>query len=411
LEEAESGDQMPDDTGIPARRLGAKHMLDQFQLYRERFPAKGESSLARHWRYADEAELHGQWFAVQWHLSRILEETQNDVAALRRRSRAYAETQQWERAVADLERIDSQDSSTWPDWQLAGDANRKLKRWSVALANYRRALETNRDSAYLLTGAVDAAAELAEWDAVEEYLRRLAQQHPDSHEILTQLAAVSLHRGDVPAYVENCHRLIEKSAKETNPQIANAVSWTCSLSEQPVAPEAALRLAETARNSDLTSDRYANTLAAALYRLKRYTEAVEVLEQARRMRTTNVFTAAERAFRPPMTQESTAVGRQVPYVDPSGADSLQLYQSSRGSVWDWLYLAMAQFHLGKLDDAKRSLDVAECWFGECGLATEAATRKRAANSEIGPYDLSLIPWSRRLELQILRGQARRLITH
>jgi tetratricopeptide (TPR) repeat protein len=164
-----------------------------------------------------------------------------------------------------------------------------------------------------------------------------------------------------------------------------------------------------ARESDPNSDRYANTLAAAFYRLGRYTEAVELLEQARRMRTTSVFTAAEETLRPPMTLESTAIARQVPFSVPSGADSVQLYQSSRGSVWDWLYLAMAQFHLGRLDDAKRSLDAAECWFGECGLAAETATGGRAGGRESGPYDLSLIPWPRRLELQILRGQARRLI--
>jgi len=408
-EEAESGDQMPDDTTRVARRLGARHMLDQFQLYRERFPSNGEPSLARHWRDADEAELLGQWFAVQWHLSRILEETQNDGSALRRRSRAYAETQQWEQVVADLQRIETQGSATLSDWQLAGDANRKLKRWNVALAAYQRALKSNPDSAHLLSGAVEAAAELAEWDAVEDYLQRLVKQHPDSHEILTQLAAVSLHRGDLPTYAENCRRLVEKFAKATDPQIANVVSWTCSLSEQPVAPEAALRFAEMARKSDPNSDRYANTLAAAFYRLGRYTEAVELLEQARRMRTTSVFTAAEETLRPPMTLESTAISRQVPFSVPSEADSVQLYQSSRGSVWDWLYLAMAQFHLGRLDDAKRSLDAAECWFGECGLAAETATGGRAGGRESGPYDLSLIPWPRRLELQILRGQARSLI--
>ena len=388
--------------------LDFDRMLSIAETYHEAFQAVGEPAPRRHLRQAEEAELRGQWFAAQWHLGRILAESPDDVPVLRRRSRAYVETNRWGPALTDLDRIIAQDAATWFDWQLAGDAHRALQRWDMAATAYQRALEGNPESVSLLSRCVEAAAESADWTTVESSLMRLAERQPGDHEVLTQLATVQLARGDQEAYAESCRGLVERFAKTTDPQIANAVSWTCSLSEQPVNPEAALRLAETARLSDPNSDRYAYTLAAASYRLGKYKDAYDLLEQVRQMRTANISTATDGALRQSTKPASPPVG-QFPVPVPLEADAAQLYQPSTGSVWDWLYLAMVQSELGKPDEAARSLDVAERWFAERGPAADAATGQQAGVSETGPYDLSLIPWPRRLELKILLEQARRLV--
>ena len=112
-----------------------------------------------------------------------------------------------------------------------------------------------------------------------------------------------------------------------------------------------LRLAEksVASRRDYPS---LKTLAAALYRAKRYEDSIKKFDEAIKV------------------------------------------HGQGGTAADWLFLAMAHHHLGHMDEANKWLTKAQQWLDH--------------THDIGPVVTSL-PWDEHLELKLIRAEAEALM--
>jgi tetratricopeptide (TPR) repeat protein len=175
-------------------------------------------------------------------------------------------------------------------------------------------------------------------------------RHLDAHarRVLLRLAL-----GDETAYGEACRRLLRMfEASELAPSAANRIAWACALGPGAVIDYArVVHLAELAVASRPFGYRL-NTLGAILYRASRFEEAVRQLRRS---------------------------------VEVHGAD---------GSPFDALFLAMAHYQLGHVEEARR-------WLRLGTTIDPIAMRTPGARG-----DTSWIP---RLELEILRREASAMI--
>jgi tetratricopeptide (TPR) repeat protein len=160
-------------------------------------------------------------------------------------------------------------------------------------------------------------------------------------------------RGDEKAYCEAFRQLLPMfEAAELVPRVAHEIAWACALGPNAAADYTrVVRLAELAADISPTSSRL-HTLGAILYRAGRYEESLGKLNRAVALK------------------------------------------GSHGTPFDALYLAMVHHRLGHENEARRWLRL--------GTAVDPiAMRNRDASG-----DTSWIP---RLELEILRREARALI--
>jgi tetratricopeptide (TPR) repeat protein len=153
----------------------------------------------------------------------------------------------------------------------------------------------------------EAAAAIGE--AVRLRPEDLADRH---HLILTLLAA-----GDHTGLRRTRTDVLDRFRMTTDPMIANSVAWwsVMAVSEEPNLSEA-VRLAELAVNGapEPRKAEFLNTLGAALYRARRFAEALRRLQEG--------------------IQKSKGVSVEE----------------------DWVFLAMAHHRLGHHDEARRWLD-------------------------------------------------------
>jgi WD40 repeat protein len=160
-------------------------------------------------------------------------------------------------------------------------------------------------------------------------------------------------RGDETAYREACRPLLRMfEPSELVPRVAHDIAWACALGSGAVADYApVVHLAEAAAASRRSSRRL-TTLGAVLYRAGRFEKSIRQLSRA---------------------------------VELKGTD---------GTPYNALFLAMAHYRLGHANEARRWLRL--------GTAVDPiAMRTRDATGDTS--------WIRRLELEILRREARALI--
>src|SRR5262249_46864118 len=141
-------------------------------------------------------------------------------------------------------------------------------------------------------------------DAAADYARaiELMPTHPS---LRHQHALVLLRKGDADGHRKACLAMLERFGQTQNPMVANSVAWACALVPDTVADAARLvTLAEKAAAARPKDHATINTLGAALYRAERFDDAVQRLDEACRL------------------------------------------HAEGGSVWDWLFLAMAEHRLG-----------------------------------------------------------------
>jgi tetratricopeptide (TPR) repeat protein len=149
--------------------------------------------------------------------------------------------------------------------------------------------------------------------AIGEAVRLRPENRADRHhQILTLLAA-----GDHAGLRRSRTDMLDRFRMTTDPMIANSVAWSSvmAVSEEPNLSET-VRLGELAVNGAQEPQKasFLNTLGAALYRVRRFAEAVRRLEEG--------------------IQNRKGVSLQK----------------------DWVFLAMAHQHLGHHEEARRWLD-------------------------------------------------------
>lgn len=159
------------------------------------------------------------------------------------------------------------------------------------------------------------------------------------------LACVCLERGDRDGYRRTRVQALERLGATATPLQANTAAWLCLLTRDALADfERPVALAQRAVGREPRNALYGNTLGVALYRAGRFAEAARQLHAA---------------------------------VDAHGKG---------GTAPDWLFLTLAEHHLGHPDEARRAL----------------ARAREVVDAEAGSAGR---PWPDRLELRLFRQEA------
>jgi tetratricopeptide (TPR) repeat protein len=189
--------------------------------------------------------------------------------------------------------------------------------------------------------------------AADCYARVIKGGPTDDGDFWFEYAALLLLSGDRPGYARACAHMVERCGKATDLR-AYHVGRACTLAPEAV-PDAPLpgRLAAPELQSNAKEFWSLTEQGALAYRAGRFQEAVPLFEQSLR------------------------------------AD----YKSGR-QVLNWLWLALANQHLGKPDEARRWLAKAQAWLDQYGDGMPARTEE-----EIG---LHFHNW---LEAHVLRREA------
>jgi WD40 repeat protein/tRNA A-37 threonylcarbamoyl transferase component Bud32/tetratricopeptide (TPR) repeat protein len=249
-----------------------------------------------------------------------------------------------------------------PTWHFreAAFANGNQE-WFAAAFHLNRLIDALPTNPNLRVYRADVNAELGRWDAVAADYEQLLKLGIKSPTVRYRLALARLAAGDQAGYRSACKALLAQLGGGKSPDQVNTVVWACVLA--PGAVEDPKRLAELAEKNltglpkgDSNRYPYTNTLGAALYRAGRYEAAVKRLREA-----------------------------------------IQIHGKG-GTAGDWVFLAMAHHRLGHGEMARKWLDRA---VGEIDRLTAPLPRSALTATRRS--------WADRIELQILRRQAEKLI--
>jgi WD40 repeat protein len=271
--------------------------------------------------------------------------------------------QRYAEAVAGYDEVLARDEARAAVYRDRGAARVQLRQYDAALADFRKsreldpALPLNDYFAEAYQARGDAAGARGEWAKAADDFAQALEMGGDNHRLWECHAVTRVARGDLDGYRRFCTRLLDQYGGTKDPATANAVAWACAFAAAPAAdPARAVAVAETALADDPDNPSYLNTLGAALYRAGRSDDAVRRLEEA---------------------------------VKAGGRG---------GSGWDRLFLALAHQDLGHADQARHWLDEAVSWIDQA-----------LAGRLEDPGAILPSTWEQRLELDLLRREAEKLI--
>jgi WD40 repeat protein/tetratricopeptide (TPR) repeat protein len=275
---------------------------------------------------ARDAEQDGNWFAVRWHLDRLLaaRARQADSPALAplwqvyaRRARTWALAGLFDQARADeaqalrlgspAELLDWQrhclaeclgrkqwQAALWyanqaiartpGDWRLFADraqAEGGLGQTAERAADRARAAALGAESMFLLQLADDYARE-GRWQEAATASVQASERGPCPPAFWPRQALARLKVGDRAGYRKFCARLLAREGQTPYLANANSAAWVCALEpDGPTDYAPALALAERAARAapPVLKHSLLNTLGAVLYRAGRYQEAVARLQE------------------------------------------------------------------------------------------------------------------------------------
>jgi tetratricopeptide (TPR) repeat protein len=247
----------------------------------------------------------------------------------------------------------------WSVWYLRGVFHDSIvPEYAAAVRDYSKAIELGMDVWIVHYRRGVAYAQLGQWDnaaadvAKAPWMERGMQGPlPWQVEALALLAA-----GDTSGYRRVCARLLKHLGQTEDPNTPNNIIWVCVLGPGSVVEiDSCLQWMEKAvarqPNYELL-----NTLGATLHRAGRFEAAIERLNEA---------------------------------IKSHGKD---------GTAADWLFLAMAQYRLGRAEEARQALDKAARWM------------EQAEQGQLQDEHVKLpLSWHDRLEFQLLRREAEKLI--
>jgi tetratricopeptide (TPR) repeat protein len=361
--------------------------------------------------------------------NKLLALRKDDWGAHLLRGLARANQGDYEEAVADHTRAVELNPSAWAGWVARGHAYKNLRRWDEALADYRAALRlrprdadthfylawvshekgdyraavsgytrvlelrpddhvamNNRGLAWFALGETDKA--LAEYTAALKLKPRFALLYRNRGDLFAERgqrgdeararddfavaaklgdidpcsrhALMLLRSGDLDAHRRACAEMLQRfSSLVYRPAEKHALAWACV--RAPGAVTDLTGVIELARNAVMPPRaskqrtrtwEQLTTLGTALYRAERYKEAAEQLEQA---------------------------------VKAHG---------SGGAPESLLVLAMTRQRLGSAGAARQARDQAVRWIDD--VFKDAEKRRK-------------LGWARQAELELLRGEAERLL--
>jgi tetratricopeptide (TPR) repeat protein len=313
--------------------LTPKEFHDAWQALREKHPedfvASDREVLAWHRREAEDCEAKRVWDWAIKHLDPLIASEPTSAGLYVRRADALTELGRLKEAAADDSKALELELPEDPEyWLKRGDACAKRSRWERAANAYSKAVDT----------------------MVGEPKR----------EALVSLATVMLAKNDVGAYRKACADLLGHLNQNANFWDTEVTARTFVLAPNAVVDgEAVVNLVKRTANAQRTdTDRhlYLRTLGAATYRVGRYAEAVQHLDE----------------------------GVKV--------------HGKGGDPTDCLFLAMAHQRLGHTAEARRWLDKAINWI-------DSSTQDKPKDDSYGDQ----FGWQTWLALQVLRREAEALV--
>jgi WD40 repeat protein/Flp pilus assembly protein TadD/tRNA A-37 threonylcarbamoyl transferase component Bud32 len=342
-------------TGMELDSGGALHVLngntwkqrhDQLMEWGESTVADVEDSLVWHRRQAIEAEMAGQWFAMAWHLSRLIDKAPNDAALRKDRARANACLNQWRQVIDDCSKAIERRPDDWQLWHARAAGYANLDQWQKASADLIKAC---------------ALPEASPWAWSEH-------------------AVLCLYLGNSRGYSQACGTLVKRWGSDKDPAILDAVARTCVLAPSALADlQPVVQLAHKPVVAQTNNPHFLTTLGAILFRAGRLEEAVQRLKEA----------------------VSKTLGKKG-----SAFDWLLLAMAHQklGQTTDRDMIPMRRWGIG----IGRFLDLAlTLAHQKLGHTEEAKHCLAKAGEFVTPERLS---WSQNLQLMILRGEAQALVT-
>jgi tetratricopeptide (TPR) repeat protein len=239
-------------------------------------------------------------------------------------------------------------ASLEPRWQVwrAQQAKRSEEtgHWFAAAFHLSRLIDKDPGAANLYFRRANVLAESAKWKDAESDLAKVIEIDPHQTAPWTRRALVLLQCGDDETRHQVLSEAFRRFSSTTDPAVANTIAWMCVIQPWKRGHQDDI-LALAQRSVKLRPNNYnlLNTLGAALYRAGRFDASVLRLNEAMSMR-----------------------GQAV------------------GTMWDYLFLSMAEHRLGNADKAKEWL-------------------QKAVN--VIERSQSTLSWDQRLEMRLLRDEA------
>jgi tetratricopeptide (TPR) repeat protein len=227
---------------------------------------------------------------------------------------------------------------------------------------YTLVLEADPNAAWAHGARGSAYAERGQWKEAGADFARTVELNESEPLYLYREALVRLQLRDVADYRQICMAALARLDPARKVDAAHWPVWTCVLAPDAVADwNEPLRLAEKGVADNPKSYRALHLHGAVLYRAGQYREALERL------------TEAEQAYQP----------------DDGKLNAV---------AYNWLFLGMAHHRLRHAEEAKTWHDKAVQWVDQ-----ETAKKPKE------PSAANLLPWNRRLTLQLLRREAEELL--
>lgn len=194
------------------------------------------------------------------------------------------------------------------------------------------------------------------WRTASAIYRKAITHGNDALLVVPYLAKAELAAGDVMGYRNGCRYLLDHIGKSERPIDVNNELWTCAVGANAVTDFSdAIRKMEMARTTEPKNYFILNTLGCILYRAGRSNDAIACLNEA------------------------------IPL------------EGHGGNAFDYVFLVMAHYKLGRTDEARAWMAKAAKWKDE--------SEKQKNGDTMGPG----FSWSDRQELELLLKEAATLL--
>ncbi|HND52610.1 MAG TPA: hypothetical protein PLV92_09445, partial [Pirellulaceae bacterium] len=246
-------------------------------------------------------------------------------------------------------------------WHLAESRAAEQRGAAFAVLHHLRMLPGEELlNGELRTRRAVANAQLDNWTVAADEFEGLARENIAPVSNSYHAAILRLRSGDEAAYRALCQRMCAELGSPPNPDAVNSVAWAWCFAERDTAELERLcqQLEEVLPKTQGREARLArlNTFGAVLYRLGRWQEAIDRLEES---------------------------------IEGRGQG---------GVIEDWLFLAMAAQRTDRPEEARRRLAQARAEIEKSNAVTKPAERRRLAAA-----------WERRVTVDMLFREARQLI--
>ena len=292
---------------------------------------------------ADRCEATQQWFASAWHLSQ-LEGSINGLPhfdLLLRRARAYAAAEDWARSIADYDAATAlgadqalycEIARTCIEYAKASDPSQ----WDAAIEAYGKAAKFDPNDMW-------TKIHLGEVFAAKRDFTRARAQFSEAFAVAEhgaakwRLAVAGWLSGTAEGKAE--YRSICRSAgnSETSLAMASLLVWPSILTPEfegeTAFCERLVALAQASVDANRSDFERLNILGAALYRSKRYQEALLRLEEAR-----SAFIADQ------VAKPRSSYDRLI---------RMPISPAIEGHPLDWVFISMAHAQLGHAEEAEK----------------------------------------------------------